>query len=468
MPVGFKNRRGRLAVGAIAMAVMATAAGCGGGGGGGESDNQITVWTLENLPDRMAAQKDIAEKFTKQTGIKVKLVGVSEDQYSQLLTSAAASGKLPDVIGALPLSGVRELSVNKLANTDVAQAAVDDLGPDTFSDQALALTREGGQQLSVPSDAWAQLLVYRKDLFDKAGLPAPETYEDILAAAKKLDSDQVAGFVGANVADDAFTDQTFEHLALANDCQMVNDAKEVTLDTSNCVQAFQLYGDLLQNYSVPGTQDVDTTRATYFAGKAAMVIWSSFILDEMAGLRNDAMPTCPECKSDPAYLAKTSGIVTALKGPSSSEPAQFGEVVSWAATVDANADASQKFIEYMMDQGYEDWIGFAPEGKIPTRQGTKSDPTKFVDAWSELPAGVDKKAPLSDFYDQKVLDALRSSPDTIQRWALPQGAGALLGATLSEHPVAQAVNKVTTGEATPEEAAQQADEDVTSIQESLK
>jgi multiple sugar transport system substrate-binding protein len=81
---------------------------------------------------------------------------------------------------------------------------------------------------------------------------------------------------------------------------------------------------------------------------------------------------------------------------------------------------------------------------------------------------VDKKAPLSDFYDQKVLDALRSSPDTIQRWALPQGAGALLGATLSEHPVAQAVNKVTTGEATPEEAAQQADEDVTSIQESLK
>ena len=39
---------------------------------------------------------------------------------------------------------------------------------------------------------------------------------------------------------------------------------------------------------MPGNQDADTTRATYFAGDAAMVIWSSFLLDELAGLRNDA------------------------------------------------------------------------------------------------------------------------------------------------------------------------------------
>ena len=46
-----------------------------------------------------------------------------------------------------------------------------------------------------------------------------------------------------------------------------------------------------------------------------MVIWSSFILDEMAGLRNDALPTCPECEDDPAFLAKNSGVVTAHPGP---------------------------------------------------------------------------------------------------------------------------------------------------------
>jgi multiple sugar transport system substrate-binding protein len=469
--------RGRLAATGAALAVMAVAAGCGGGdggdgggggGGGGGSSKQLTVWTLENLPDRMAAQKQIAAAFTEESGIKVKLVGIAEDQYSQLLTSAAASGKLPDVIGALSLAGVRELTANDLSNSDVARAVVDGLGEDTFSEPALDLTRDGDEQLSVPSDAWAQLLVYRKDLFEEAGLSEPKTYDDITAAAKALDSDAVAGFVGANIPNDSFTEQTFEHLALANGCEMVDDEQKVTLDTPNCAEAFSFYGDLLQNYSVPGAQDVDTTRASYFAGKAAMVIWSSFILDEMAGLRNDAKPTCPECRSDPAYLAKNSGVATALQGPSGSEPAQFGEVVSWVATAEANEDASEQFISYMMEQGYSDWIGFAPEGKIPTRQGTQDEPTKYIDAWSTLPAGVDKKAPLSDFYDQQTLDALRSSPDTMKRWAITQGAGDLLGATLSELPVAKEVNKVTTGDVDGETAAKEANDAVTSIQDSLQ
>jgi multiple sugar transport system substrate-binding protein len=121
----------------------------------------------------------------------------------------------------------------------------------------------------------------------------------------------------------------------------------------------------------------------------------------------------------------------------------------------------------MMEDGYTKWIGFAPEGKIPTRKGTQDKPNQYIDAWSHLPAGVDKKAPLSDFYDAKVLDSLRNSPDTIERWAIPEGAGELLGATLAEHPVAKAVNAVTTGDATGQEAADQANKAVTSIQGDL-
>jgi len=249
---------------------------------------------------------------------------------------------------------------------------------------------------------------------------------------------------------------------------MVDDDQKVTLDSSSCGEAFSFYGDLIKNYSVPGEQDVDTTRATYFAGQAAMVIWSSFILDELAGLRKDALPTCAQCKSDPAWLAENSGVVSAMQGPSGSEPAQFGEIVSWVATADANEDAAQEFITYMMEDGYSKWIGFAPEGKIPTRKGTQDKPTQYIDAWSDLPAGVDTKAPLSKFYDAKVLDGLRTSPDTIQRWAIPQGAGELLGATLAEHPVAKAVNAVTTGDADGPDAAKQAADDVTSLQDSLQ
>jgi multiple sugar transport system substrate-binding protein len=466
--MGETKRRFRVAVAVIGATALVAACGSDDSGDDGGESGPLVVWTLENLPDRVAAQEEIAAAFTEESGIEVDLVAIDEDQFDQLLASSAAAGELPDVLGALSLSGVQALATNELANTDVAAAVVEELGADTFSEQALELTRDGDTQLAVPSDGWAQLLVYRKDLFDAAGLAAPETYDDILAAAQALDSPEIAGFTGATVPNDAFTQQTFQHLALGNGCQLVDDGGDVTLDSDECVAAFEFYNELITRYSVSGAQDVDTTRAAYFAGQAAMVVWSSFILDEMAGLRADALPTCPECAADPAFLAKNSGVVTAISGPDGDEGAQFGEIVSWAVTAEAQADAATQFVTYMMEDGYEEWIGFSPEGKVPTRQGTAEEPTKFIDAWSTLPAGVDTKAPLADFYPPDVLDALRSSPDTFSPWGIPQGQGALVGASLGELPVPQAIAAMTSGEVDPDEAAQQAAEAVREIASSLE
>src|SRR5665647_851255 len=244
----------------------------------------ITVWTSDTLPDRVAATKKIIGKFTAATGIEVKLVGVAEDQFNQVLISTLAADDLPDVFGGVSLPQVRALAADELVDTNAAAAIIKDLGKDTFSERALELTQDGDKQLAVPSDWWPQLLFYRKDLFAAAGLAAPKTYADILADAKALNSPEVAGFVGATAPGDAFTQQTFEHIALADNCQMVDDSGKVTLDSPECVSAFDFYGDLIKNYSTVGAQDVNTVRASYFAGKAAMMIWSSFVLDEMAAV----------------------------------------------------------------------------------------------------------------------------------------------------------------------------------------
>jgi multiple sugar transport system substrate-binding protein len=249
---------------------------------------------------------------------------------------------------------------------------------------------------------------------------------------------------------------------------MVDNAKTILLDSPQCVQTFQLYGDLVRDFSVPGAQDVDTTRATYFAGKAAMIVWSSFLLDEMAGLRNDAAPTCPQCKSDKAFLAKNSGIVTAISGPGG-QPAQFGEITSWTITKDGkNTEAARKFVSYMMNEGYSDWLGIAPEGKFPVRKGTQDDAAKFTTAWNKLPAGVDTKKPLGEVYPAEVIEALQKSPDTFQRWGFPQKQGALVGATLGELPVPKAVNALASGELDAAGAAKRAADDVRNIQKSLE
>jgi multiple sugar transport system substrate-binding protein len=441
--------------------------GCAGGGGDG-GERRITVWTADTLPDRVAATQAIIARFTQQTGVQVELVGVDEDQFNQLLTSSAAAGELPDVIGSIPLSSVRTLATNDLVNVEATAAVVDALGAGTFDQRALELTRDGDRQLAVPSEAWSQLLYYRRDLFDAAGLPAPTTYADILNAARTLTRDGRVGFAGATAPGDAFTQQTFEHIALANGCELVNSAGEITIASPQCVAAFEFYRDLITNYSVPGTQDVDTVRAAYFSGGAAMAVWSTFLLDELAGLRNDAKPSCPECAADPTFLARNTGVVTALRGPDGTAPAQFGEVVNWAITSEATSDLAQQFVQFMMSDGYVDWLAFAPEGKFPARSGSTPGGTEFVDRWKTLPVGVDTEGPLTQFYPPEVLNVLATGPEAYTRWGITQGQGDLIGASLGELPVPAAVAAVTSGAVDAPGAAAQAEAALKSIQDSLR
>jgi multiple sugar transport system substrate-binding protein len=453
----------------VVAGLLLAAAGCGGGDeGGGEGDNAITFWSAEDNAERVAILQGIVNDFTQKSGVQVKLVTIAEDQLATQIQSASAGGTLPDVMGSLSLGFAHSLAADDLADPDAANQVIESLGRDTFSERALALVDSDGKPISVPADTWTQLLVYRKDLFEKEGLEVPDTFEKIQAAATKLNGSGRTGIVAATKAADLFTQQTFEYFALANGCQLTDDQGTLQLTTPPCVETFQFYSDLINKGSSKGGQDADTTRAAYFAGKAGMIIWSSFILDELAGLRNDALPTCPECREDKAWLAENSGVVTAISGPRGSEPTQFGEVTNFSIIKDGNTDGAKQFVEYMMSDGYVKWLSFAPEGKFPTRAGTKDNPQEYVDAWNKLEAGVDTKAPLSDFYPPEVLTALTKSTDTMNRWGFQQGQGELVGAQLAELPIPKALASEIAGKLTADAAAKQAQADVEEIAESLK
>jgi multiple sugar transport system substrate-binding protein len=297
--------------------------------------------------------------------------------------------------------------------------------------------------------------VYRKDLFEAASLEPPTTFEAIQTAAEELNSGDQAGIVLATGNDLGFVQQTFEYFAVANGCDVIDGDGNVTITSPACVETFDFYSNLVNNGSVEGAQDADTTRAAYFAGDAAMIIWSSFILDELAGLRDDALPTCPECTDDPLFLAENSGVVTAIQGPSGSEPSQFGEMVSFVISDGAPTEA-QQFVEFMMSDAYVDWLAIAPEGKFPTRLGSADNPTEYADAWGSLEAGVDRKEPLGEIYDEATLEALTTSADTMKRWAFAQGQGGLVGPLLTEVPVPNALLLALDGSMSAEEAATEA------------
>jgi multiple sugar transport system substrate-binding protein len=428
----------------LVVLVVVLAAGCGEDDPVPLSGETLTVWNHEHQPDRLAATQAILDDFTRTTGIKTEQLPIPEDGLPGMIRKAQAQGELPDVVLSTGMPHAHRYAAEGVFDPDAAEEVIDRLGRETFSKRALALVSSHGRAVGVPSDGWGQLLIYRKDLFDQAGLHAPQTLSDVVAAAKELDGDEMAGIALATAPGDGFTQETFEHLALAEGCQLVDAAADVTFDSPECVEALRVYAELAHDYSVAGVQDVESTRAAYFSGRAAMLFWSPFLLDGLAGLSDETRPTCTECKEDPAYLARNSGLVGPLAG-STGEPSQFGSVSTFNITVDAPKEDAERLVEYMLSDGYVRWLGLSPQGKYPVRAGDAEDPERYAKAWGELESGIDRKAPLTDFYSEASIASLGEGVQNFQRWGFARGQGALVGKLAEEQPVANAVAEVIGG-----------------------
>jgi multiple sugar transport system substrate-binding protein len=468
---GAVPRLGPRALAGVALALtVLTAAACGGSStknadtDAQKSKQAITVWILEDEPARVRATKADLASFTARTGISANVQALGEDDLTDAVATAAKDGSLPDVL-QLPLASVHAYAADGLLDTVAAEDVIGRLGDETFSQTALSLVSRDGRPAAVPSDGWGELLIYRKDLFEQAGLPPPMTLADIRQAAKRLNRPGIrAGITLATAPGQAFTAQTFEHVALAAGCQVVDDQGRIRLTSPQCQRAFRFYVDLARKYSPGGFQDVDTTRKAYFAGKAAMIFWSPFLLDAMAGLRNDAVPTCPQCKRDPAFLARNSGLVGALStGAGAAPPAQFGELTSWGITAGKNIEAAGRFVEYMLSDGYLPWLSLSPQGKYPVRTGDANDPERYAAAWARLNSGVERKAPLRRFYGQASIDRLGDGVRSFQRWGFQQGQAPLMGALRSQEPITRPLALAITGTIDARTAARQAQLEVEAV-----
>ena len=351
----------------------------------------IKFWTTETQPARMAKQEEMAKAFEAKTGIAVEVIPIDEKELGRRATAAAAAGDLPDVIYhtlqyVLPWAEAGILDVD--ANNDI----VNKLGRSTFAPGALNMAKKGAQVAAVPVDGWTQMVVYRKDLFESAGLEAPTNYANITKAIKKLSGNNMYGFVAATKTDENFMSQVLEHVLLANGVNFVK--RGGTQKQGKALKNALEFYKVLAKASPPGELYWKQSRALYFAGRTPMIIWSPFIMDELAGLRDSAPPTF---NVDPTSneLAQKTGFITNFSGPDNKSGAAWADIRYFGVTADADTDEASKFIMYSMDEGYTKTLSIAPEGKFPVRRGNSSDANAFTKAWSKLPVGVDRKAPLT-------------------------------------------------------------------------
>jgi len=428
-----------LFVACFALIVMTAATVCA-------QKDTITFWTTEIEPKRMAVQQALAEQFERDTGIKVEVVPVKESELPTRIVAAAAAGSLPDTV-FVPLDYVIAWVEEEILDPSAATTVIDELGDESFASGPLRLVQIQDRWGAVPADGWGQLLLYRKDLFVGKGidemLGIPDTWNKILKAAKALHKpSKLWGIAVGTDPSQVYTQQVFEQFALSNSAKLINPITgKVDLNAPEFIQTLQFYKSLA-GLTPPGDIYWRQTREDYLGGRVAMIIWSPFILDEMAGLR-DSVPVTAKDLAKP--LHEMTGIVTAFKGPLGEAPAQWGQVSYFGITVDADPNCL-KWVEFLLEDGYLNWLGMAPEGKFPLRRG-------FVDGWKDLKIGVDRKARISDLYPDAVINGIIAGVESFDRWGFAKGRGGCVGQVYGTKTLIRILRRYLDGEMSAEAAA---------------
>ena len=105
-------------------------------------------------------------------------------------------------------------------------------------------------------------------------------------------------------------------------------------------------------------------------------------------------------------------------------------------------------MQFLLGEGYLDWLSMAPEGKVPLR-------LQFVAGWKNLEIGVDRKAKISELYPDAVINSIIEGANRFDRWAFAQGKGACVGQLYGTKTLIRILRRYLDGEISAENAAEQ-------------
>ena len=385
-----KRRWGRVA-GLAATVVAAgalTACGAGGGGGGGddkEGGGSVRVLMVNN-PQMIDLQKLTKDNFTKESGIDVQFKVLPENDVRDTIAQDVANQA-----GQYDVISISNYEVPIFAKNGWLVAMDDYVAKDTAFDQAdilpsmsESLKAVDGKLYGQPFYGESSFLMYRKDLFEKAGLEMPEkpTWDQVASFAKELDGTEkglsgicLRGLPGWGEALAPLTTvvNTFGGTWFTKDWQ-------AQLTAAPFKEATQFYVDLVRDYGQPGPAQSGFTEClnSFSQGKSAM--W----YDATSAAGSVENPT----------QSKVSGKVGYAYAPVRETEAS-GWLYAWAWGIEKaskNPDNAWKFISWASSKEYEELVGEkidwakVPDGK---RTSTYENPNyqKAAEAFYRITQG---------------------------------------------------------------------------------
>jgi sorbitol/mannitol transport system substrate-binding protein len=268
----------RLRAAAAAGICAGLVAGCAGAGSLGAGGDGTTVVVAIVANPQMEDAIDLSEQFEQENpDISLKFVSLPENEARAKITASVATGG-GEFDGVMisnfetPQWAENGWLVNLQPYIDeTAGYDADDIIPSIRE----ALSYEG-DMYSVPFYGESSFLVYRKDLFDEAGLTMPErpTWEEVRELAAEL-HDPENGMTGICLRG---LPGWGENLAPMNTVVNTFGGRwfdmdwTAQLDSAEFTEATQFYVDMVQDYGIPGAAAAGYGECLtrYSQGQAAM------------------------------------------------------------------------------------------------------------------------------------------------------------------------------------------------------
>jgi len=276
---------------ALGAALAIGLAACGGGGDDdgkstGADPAKITAWFMgsANAPqDKVLAQAK-ADFQKKHPKTDVQVVYVPWPDATKKLQDALNTGQGPDVVEIGNDQAVTWAAQDALADITERFKGWDE-GKDVVSG-SLELGQVDGKTYAVPWYAGVRVVWYRKDLFAKHNVTTPKTWDELKAAAKKV-QDGEGGEVSGIAAPSDFTNGFASFLwGAGGDIAAQEGGKWVAkLDTPQSKQAIAFYTGLVRDGVAPkkyiGVNELAGPQRDFANGKLAMYIDGAWTLPQI-------------------------------------------------------------------------------------------------------------------------------------------------------------------------------------------
>jgi len=379
---------------------------------------QIEFWTTETQSDRMKTIQLLMDTFQAlNSDITIKLVPIDENDMPSQMAAASAAGNLPGLI-----EGSSELMLafggEGILDIKGATKMVNTIGKDRFYVGALKMVEspESGNYYGLPYHGWVQGIWYRADWFKEAGLAPPNSWDNILKAAKtfyKPEENQYGILVGTKAEN--FSEQCFTHFALSNKAAEFNSKGDLIFNSQEMLETLQYYAEL-SKYNPPGPQ---TWRARdyYLQGKMAMFFYSTYIMDDLAlaevaagSLTNENFPELKGSTFDPQLVDNTRVVTTITN----TQPGGYGSIVALGLVDQKNEDkneAAQKLLAFLYEpSSYITFLHMAPGGMNPMLRDIAGTPEYLND-----PKAIFKR------YGREKIEEIIAGLDNIGSFTIVEG-----------------------------------------------